>query len=32
MREHGVRRICTRDTHLARFPFVEIVDPLVDEP
>ena len=28
MREHGIRRICTRDTDFARFPFVEIVDPL----
>ncbi len=32
MREHGIRRICTRDTDFARFPFVEIVDPLTDEP
>ncbi len=32
MREHGIRRICTRDTDFARFPFVEIVDPLVAEP
>ncbi len=32
MREHGIRRICTRDTDFARFPFVEIIDPLVDEP
>lgn len=28
MREHGVRRICTRDKDFARFPFLEIVDPL----
>ena len=28
MREHGVRRICTRDTDFARFPFLEMVDPL----
>ncbi len=28
MREHGVRRICTRDTDFHRFPFVEVVDPL----
>lgn len=32
MREHGIRRICTRDTDFARFPFVEIVDPLTEEP
>jgi uncharacterized protein len=28
MREHGIARICTRDTDFARFPFIEIVDPL----
>jgi toxin-antitoxin system PIN domain toxin len=28
MREHGVRRICTRDTDFTRFPFLEVVDPL----
>jgi toxin-antitoxin system PIN domain toxin len=32
MREHGVRRICTRDTDFHRFPFVEPVDPLSSEP
>lgn len=32
MREHGIRRICTRDTDFARFPWVEIVDPLTGEP
>lgn len=32
MREHGIRRICTRDTDFVRFPFVEIIDPLVAEP
>jgi len=32
MREQGVRRICTRDTDFARFPWVEIVDPLTGEP
>jgi uncharacterized protein len=32
MREQGIRRICTRDTHFARFPFVEAVDPLTSEP
>lgn len=28
MREHGVRRICTRDTDFSRFPFLEVVDPV----
>ena len=28
MREHGIRRICTRDTDFFRFPFLEVVDPL----
>lgn len=32
MREHGVRRICTRDTDFHRFRFVEPIDPLVAEP
>jgi hypothetical protein len=32
MREHGIRRICTRDTDFHRFPFVEPVDPLIAEP
>jgi toxin-antitoxin system PIN domain toxin len=32
MREHGIRRICTRDTDFHRFPFLEPVDPLNDEP
>ena len=32
MREHGVRRICTRDTDFHRFPFIEPVDPLTAEP
>jgi toxin-antitoxin system PIN domain toxin len=27
MREHGVRRIYTRDTHFHRFPFLEPIDP-----
>jgi predicted nucleic acid-binding protein len=27
MREHGVRRIYTRDTDLHRFPFLEPLDP-----
>ena len=31
MREHGVRRICTRDTDFHRFPFLEPVDPMVAE-
>ena len=28
MREHGIRRICTRDTDFTQFPFLEIIDPL----
>ena len=28
MREHGVSRICTRDTHFRRFPFLSVLDPL----
>lgn len=28
MREHGIRRIVTRDTDFHRFPFLEVVDPL----
>lgn len=28
MREHGIRRICTRDTDFHRFPFLEVVDPV----
>jgi hypothetical protein len=28
MREHGIGRICTRDTDFTRFPFLEVVDPL----
>jgi toxin-antitoxin system PIN domain toxin len=28
MREHGIRRICTRDMDLHRFSFLEVVDPL----
>lgn len=28
MREHGIRRIQTRDTDFHRFPWVEVVDPL----
>ncbi len=31
MREHGVRRICTRDTDFHRFPFLEPIDPMVAE-
>jgi uncharacterized protein len=30
MREHGIRRICTRDTDFHRFPFVEVIDPLTE--
>ncbi len=35
MREHGVSRICTRDTDFHRFPFLSVVDPLrigIDRP
>ncbi len=28
MREHGIRRIVTHDGDFARFPFLEVVDPL----
>jgi uncharacterized protein len=28
MREHGIRRVCTRDTDFHRFPFLEPIDPL----
>jgi predicted nucleic acid-binding protein len=28
MREHGIRRVCTRDTDFYRFPFLEVLDPL----
>lgn len=28
MREHGVRRIYTRDTDFHRFPFLEVIDPM----
>lgn len=28
MKEHGIRRIYTRDTDFHRFPFLEPVDPL----
>ena len=28
MREHGIRRIYTRDAHFRRFPFLEVIDPL----
>lgn len=32
MREHGIRRVCTRDTDFHRFPFLEPIDPLTAEP
>ncbi len=32
MREHGIRRICTRDTDFHRFPFLEPIDPLTAGP
>ena len=28
MREHGITRICTRDSDFYRFPFLEVIDPL----
>lgn len=28
MREHGIGRICTRDSDFNRFPFLEVIDPL----
>ena len=28
MREHGIRRICTRDSDFHRFPFIEVIDPM----
>jgi predicted nucleic acid-binding protein len=28
MREHGISRLCTRDTDFHRFSFLEIVDPV----
>ncbi|MGD9965874.1 MAG: TA system VapC family ribonuclease toxin [Hyphomonadaceae bacterium] len=28
MREHGIRRICTRDTDFNQFRFLEVIDPL----
>jgi predicted nucleic acid-binding protein len=28
MREHGIRRICTRDTDFNQFAFLEVIDPL----
>lgn len=30
MREHGISRIVTRDTDFHRFPFLTVVDPVVD--
>lgn len=32
MLEHGIRRICTRDTDFHRFAFLEPIDPLTAEP
>lgn len=31
MREHGIRRICTRDTDFHRFRFLEPLDPIAAE-
>lgn len=28
MREHGISRICTRDTDFHRFPFLDVIGPL----
>jgi uncharacterized protein len=28
LREHGIRRICTRDTDFNQFTFLEVIDPL----
>jgi len=28
MREHGIKRICTRDMDFNQFPFLDVVDPL----
>jgi hypothetical protein len=28
MREHGIGRICTRDTDFARFSFLDVIDPV----
>ncbi len=28
MREHGIGRICSRDTDFNQFPFLEVIDPL----
>jgi uncharacterized protein len=28
LREHGIVRICTRDTDFNQFPFLEVIDPL----
>jgi predicted nucleic acid-binding protein len=30
MREHGIRRIYTRDTDFYRFPFLEPIDPTTE--
>ncbi len=32
MREHGIRRVCTRDTDFHRFTFVEVIDPVQHPP
>lgn len=32
MREHGISRICTRDTDFNRFSFLEVVDPVRTKP
>jgi uncharacterized protein len=32
MREHGIRRVYTRDTDFHRFPWVEVIDPAAAPP
>jgi predicted nucleic acid-binding protein len=32
MREHGIRRVYTRDTDFHRFPWVEVIDPAAVPP
>jgi predicted nucleic acid-binding protein len=31
MREHGIRRIVTRDRGFHRFPFLDVIDPLAPD-
>jgi predicted nucleic acid-binding protein len=32
MREHGIRRVVTRDADFRRILFVDVIDPMVDLP